>query len=189
MKKHKFLSLCPQSHNIANKHFYFSLLPGFIHHMNPFPIVTTESASSRLLHHLLCHTMFFCCFFLCVCVKAVFHMPRSENTSIQCDKTTHSKCSIAIIGNICLHRKEVNMLLAVLLFAWEEFYWRTSFILIPKTLRCAVAMITKHGNESDRQYCFHSNVEVKVCVWRNNVPGMTLFEQRWQKIVATLSPE
>lgn len=105
-------------------------------------------------------------------------MPRSESTSLQCDKPTHSKCSIAIIGNICLHIKEVNMLLAVLLFAWEEFYWRTSFILIPETLGCTVAMITKHGNESDRQYCFHSNVEVKVCVGKQ-CAGVTLFEQRW----------
>lgn len=128
--------------------------------MNPFPIVTIESASSRLLQHLLCHTMFLCLFF----VKAVFHMQRSENTSLQCDKLTHSKCSIAIIGNICLHRKKVNMLLAVLLLAWEEFYWRTPSILIAETPGCTVAMITNLGNESDRQYCFHSNVEVKVCM-------------------------
>lgn len=115
-------------------------------------------------------------------------MPRSENTSLQCDKPTHSKCSIAIIGNICLHRKKLNMLLAVLLLAWEEFYWRTSSILIAETLGCTVAMITKHGNESDRQYCFHSNFEVKVCVEKQCAWDDPIWAETVENI-ATLSPE
>lgn len=80
------------------------------------------------------------------------------------------------------------MLLAVLLFAWEEFYWRTSFILIPETLRCTVAMITKHGNESDRQYCFHSNVEVKLCVGKQRAWDDPILAEMVENI-ATLSPE